>query len=78
MCATVMEVDLLGSRETDLPSMDDWLTRGASARRTSAGMLVHDVLTQAFSASLPNWNRMMPEARADGDERTDDGRFLRI
>jgi hypothetical protein len=67
MFATAQEVNLLQAKDTDTPSLDDWGTCGGAAGRTSAGILIHDVLKQCLEIALPKWSDMLPQAEGPQD-----------
>ncbi len=70
MFSAAVGVDLLQSRDCDLPSLDDWGSCGGAAARSSLGILCHNILQQVYAAGLPDWNAMLPGA-PDDDEDTD-------
>jgi hypothetical protein len=76
MFSSAIGVDLLQSRDCDVPSMDDWGTCGAATGRASCGILCHDLLLRVFVDALPDWNAMLPGGA--GDDEDQDRKRLRI
>ncbi len=76
--SSAVAVDLLLSRECDVPSLDDWGTCGAALGRESLGILCHDVLYQCFSVALPDWNAMLPRGDAAAPDENADRKRMHI
>jgi len=74
--AAAIGVDILQSRDCDVPSQDDWGSCGAATGRTSLGLLCHDLLQRVFAEALPDWNAMCPGGPSDDEDA--DRRKLRI
>ena len=55
MYASALEVNLLQSRDVDTPCLDDWGSCGEAVGKSSAGILVHDVLVQCLNKALGIW-----------------------
>ena len=61
-----IEVDLLQSRESELPSLDDWYTVSEAASKSTLGIMAHSLLPQVFDLALPTWGAMLPNDRSQG------------
>lgn len=68
--AAAVGIDILQSRECDIPCKDDWGTCGMACGKTSTGILCHGLLAQVFEASLPDWAAMLPDG-VDDEEQDD-------
>ena len=71
MFGTLIALDLLMSSDFREPSMDDWFTYGYHAARTSAGVMVHNLLPHVIEEGLPAWGDMVaaPNDRPHTDNR---------
>lgn len=74
--ASAIEVNLLQSKDIDTPSIDDWGTCGAACGVTSAGILIHNILSRVVREALPS-AAYIPELPND-IAAVDDAQLLRI
>jgi hypothetical protein len=58
--ASALEVDLLQSREAEIPSLDDWYSVSEAASKCTLGIMVHNLLQQVVDIGLPAWGSMLP------------------
>ena len=61
-----LEVDLLQSKESELPSLDDWYTVSEAASKSTLGIMAHCILPQVYDLALPTWGAMLPNDRSQG------------
>ena len=49
------EIDLLQSKESELPCLDDWGTCGIASGKSALGILCHEVICQVAVDAIPSW-----------------------
>lgn len=76
--SSAIAIDLFQSRESSVPSLDDWGTCGEAVGRSSLGILCHDVLYQCFSIALPDWNSMLPRGDVLAPDEDADRKRMKI
>lgn len=73
----LIEADITLSRESQLPSQDDWGTCGESSAQISLGLLIHGVLPRLIAYVLPNW-AACNAGRLPNDAAEDASRQLKL
>ena len=68
--ACLHEVDILMSRETSQPCLDNLETAGRASGRVSFGIMLHQCLPRSLCGSLTTWTRCLPNGR--GNEGAED------
>ena len=62
------DLDLLMSRDSDVPSLDDWGSGLRCASRAVFGMMCHRLLPPCLTTALPTWADMEVVAGQGEDE----------
>ena len=66
--AILCDLDLLMSRDSDIPSLDDWGLGLQCASRIVFGIMCHRLLPQCLTTALPTWADMEVVAEEGEDE----------
>ena len=64
----LLELDVLMSRDSDTPSLDDWGTALTCAAKVTFGVLCHRLLPQCVTTALPTWDDMLVAGEEGEDE----------
>ena len=67
MAASANDVDLMCCRCKE-PSLDDWGSAGIVSGKAGAGILVHELLPQAYANALPSWSSMIPPSQQNVED----------
>ena len=78
MYGAALEIDLLQSRDSNIPSLDDWFSTSEAASLTTLGIMCHRLLAQVMEKALPTWSSMLPPNDQPQGRSTDGATCFRI